>query len=347
VLLDGRADCRVFREDANRILVDGSLREVCFDLVYLDPPYNQHQYGSNYHLLNTITLWDKPDVARRSAGRDKAGIRKDWVKTRSPYCYRDSAGTALGELLDSVDCRWILVSYSNGGIIPFEELVELCSARGRVRVLTNEYVAYRGGRQSLGRRNDTVETLLCVDTSVKSRPRDLDGVWETMTDRTLTLQVRKKYVRKILAEEFFLDEEGERIGMRVDGRVLWLQTRAFFQIAEEGLPGSIERAFPTGAGSRRLKEELSVKLKRAECADRAQEMGEILRILRDSRSDVHNFIVLVPQILRKIAHKKYRELFFLYLGRVRELGAHRPSLYARIAHLVDEVEALARKRFSG
>ena len=33
-----------------------------FDLVYLDPPYNQHQYGSNYHLLNTIALWDKPEI---------------------------------------------------------------------------------------------------------------------------------------------------------------------------------------------------------------------------------------------------------------------------------------------
>jgi len=26
------------------------------DIAYLDPPYNQHQYGANYHLLNTIAL---------------------------------------------------------------------------------------------------------------------------------------------------------------------------------------------------------------------------------------------------------------------------------------------------
>ena len=24
------------------------------DLIYLDPPYNQHPYGSNYFMLNTI-----------------------------------------------------------------------------------------------------------------------------------------------------------------------------------------------------------------------------------------------------------------------------------------------------
>ena len=41
------------------------------DLCYLDPPYNQHQYGSNYHLLNTIALWDRPPVRddRRRTGR--------------------------------------------------------------------------------------------------------------------------------------------------------------------------------------------------------------------------------------------------------------------------------------
>ena len=36
------------------------------DIVYLDPPYNQHPYGSNYHVLNTITLWDSPDFPEKS-----------------------------------------------------------------------------------------------------------------------------------------------------------------------------------------------------------------------------------------------------------------------------------------
>ena len=30
------------------------------DIAYLDPPYNQHPYGSNYHVLNTVAVWDKP-----------------------------------------------------------------------------------------------------------------------------------------------------------------------------------------------------------------------------------------------------------------------------------------------
>ena len=34
-------------------------------IAYLDPPYNQHAYGSNYHVLHSVSLWDKPAVPYR------------------------------------------------------------------------------------------------------------------------------------------------------------------------------------------------------------------------------------------------------------------------------------------
>ena len=54
-----------------------------FDLAYFDPPYNQHPYGSNYFMLNTIAKWDfiAPSLELNESGRlrEKAGIRHDWV----------------------------------------------------------------------------------------------------------------------------------------------------------------------------------------------------------------------------------------------------------------------------
>ena len=31
------------------------------DLAYLDPPYNQHRYFTNYHVWETIVAWDHPE----------------------------------------------------------------------------------------------------------------------------------------------------------------------------------------------------------------------------------------------------------------------------------------------
>ncbi|HEX5658931.1 MAG TPA: DNA adenine methylase, partial [Polyangiales bacterium] len=31
-----------------------------YDLVYLDPPYNQHRYFTNYHIYETLVAWDRP-----------------------------------------------------------------------------------------------------------------------------------------------------------------------------------------------------------------------------------------------------------------------------------------------
>ncbi len=70
------------------------------DVVYLDPPYNQHPYGSNYHVLNTVVLWDKPPLNRsilvNGKKHEKSAIRKDWhAERRSPYNHENQALLAL------------------------------------------------------------------------------------------------------------------------------------------------------------------------------------------------------------------------------------------------------------
>lgn len=141
----------VFREDAAVFV-----RRWSADLAYLDPPYNQHQYGSNYHILNTILRWDRRPVPL-DAGPDgrlvsKAGISRDWVETRSPYCGRLTARAALAGLIDALDARTLVFSYNTEGLVPPEELHDMLSERWDVRPEVLEYVRYRGGRQSGTRR---------------------------------------------------------------------------------------------------------------------------------------------------------------------------------------------------
>ena len=78
-LIDSGRDVFVYNQDANKLVKELP----AMDVVYLDPPYNQHQYGSNYHMLNTIARWDKIpeplELNEKGVLKNKAGIRTDWV----------------------------------------------------------------------------------------------------------------------------------------------------------------------------------------------------------------------------------------------------------------------------
>ena len=141
----------VFREDAAVFV-----RRWTADLAYLDPPYNQHQYGSNYHILNTLVRWDREPVPL-DTGTDgrlirKAGISPAWNETRSPYCVRSTSRAALAGLIDALDVRTLVLSYNTEGLVSPEELYEMLSERWEVRPEVLDYVRYRGGRQSAARR---------------------------------------------------------------------------------------------------------------------------------------------------------------------------------------------------
>ncbi|MFW6078107.1 MAG: DNA adenine methylase [Gemmatimonadota bacterium] len=150
------------------------------DVAYLDPPYNQHPYGSNYHVLNSIALWDRPELDRTIDGRGgKAAIRRDWrTERRSPFNYGRTAADALRRLVDAIDARHIAISYSTDGNIPLERLVSIAARRGHVTVRLDEYKRYRVSRQRYSRKPLNIELVLCIDTR---RPADGDAVGRIST----------------------------------------------------------------------------------------------------------------------------------------------------------------------
>lgn len=138
--------------------------EVECDIAYIDPPYNQHPYGSNYHLLNTVVLWDKPAVSRHISAGDKSAIRTDWrTERRSPYNHRAQAGPALAALVAGLRARRIVMSYSTEGFIPVEEVARILGARGALQALWQPYKRYRVSSQRYSPRALTVEYVLIAD----------------------------------------------------------------------------------------------------------------------------------------------------------------------------------------
>ena len=128
-------DFKVFQEDANKLVKE--LEEV--DLCYIDPPYNQHPYGSNYFMLNLIAKNERP-----SEISEISGIPKDW--NRSDYNKKKVASEAFFELISNLKAKFVLISYNSEGFISKDEFLTNLAKFGRVDTLEQTYNTFRGSR---------------------------------------------------------------------------------------------------------------------------------------------------------------------------------------------------------
>lgn len=141
------------------------------DVAYLDPPYNQHAYSSNYHVLNALTLWDQIDLPPPDTKGYKSGIDRAWRKER-PSAYNSSkhAKEAYEALLQTINARYIITSYSTDGNISAQDVLEANLKRGFVQLLTQDVPRYRVSKQRQSERAKVVEFIVVTDTKAKSGP---------------------------------------------------------------------------------------------------------------------------------------------------------------------------------
>jgi len=138
-------DYAVYNGDANHIVKEAP--EV--DLAYLDPPYNQHPYGSNYFMLNLILENKYPENIS-----NVSGIPDNWK--RSVYNKKQYAFSALSELVENIKAKYILISFNSEGFISLDEMKNMLEKIGKVQVLETSYNTFRGCRNltNLAERGD-------------------------------------------------------------------------------------------------------------------------------------------------------------------------------------------------
>jgi adenine-specific DNA-methyltransferase len=120
---------RAIRGDAARVVYD--LPHV--DLAYLDPPYNQHRYFTNYHVWETLIRWDAPEHYGTACKR----VDSRTAETKSVFNVKREMPEALAQVVKAVDADVVVVSFSDEGFVPLEDVVEMCLARGEtVEVLS-------------------------------------------------------------------------------------------------------------------------------------------------------------------------------------------------------------------
>lgn len=146
-------ECKVenYKEDAN--ILATKLDKV--DVVYMDPPYNQHPYGSNYFMLNLINDYIKPENISKVSG-----IPEKW--NHSSYNKKREALDSMRDLCQKINSRYLLISFNNEGFISKDEMLNMLKKIGKVELLEKKYNTYRASRNLNARNLHTVEFLFIV-----------------------------------------------------------------------------------------------------------------------------------------------------------------------------------------
>jgi adenine-specific DNA-methyltransferase len=133
-------DVSIFKEDTNILA-----KKIKADIVYMDPPYNSRQYSRFYHVLETLTKWDKPNLY---------GVAlKPEAENMSDYC-RANAKDKFAELVNDLDARYLVVSYNNTydsksnsskNKITLQEIEKILKTKGKTKVFEKSYRHFNAG----------------------------------------------------------------------------------------------------------------------------------------------------------------------------------------------------------
>lgn len=137
----GKCETYISREDANKFA-----KNVHCDIVYIDPPYNSRQYSRFYHVLENIASWKKPNLFGEAC--------KPAPENMSEYC-RASATKTFEDLIQSLDCKYIVVSYNNTytsksssskNKISLESINSILEKKGKVSVFEKSHRYFDAGK---------------------------------------------------------------------------------------------------------------------------------------------------------------------------------------------------------
>ena len=150
ILSDQNTPYTVYQSNANELS-----SKVQADVAYLDPPYNQHPYGSNYFMLNVILKNEIPTNISAVSG-----IVADW--NRSSYNQKANIYNSLNEVIQNLRVKYVLLSYNSEGFLTYDEIISMLEQYGETSVFSTQYNTFRGCRNLKDRDLHVTEYLFLL-----------------------------------------------------------------------------------------------------------------------------------------------------------------------------------------
>ena len=116
--------------------IEDIIENVECDILYLDPPYTQNQYGTQYHLLETLVLNDSPTISKVTGSRSTAPMRSDWSK-------KYKANILFDRLLAKTKAKYVILSYNSDGFMTKEYIEAAMKRYGKPETFVCKKIEYK------------------------------------------------------------------------------------------------------------------------------------------------------------------------------------------------------------
>lgn len=130
-----------------------------YDVIYLDPPYNQRQYSANYSPLNYIAHYNKDIILK-----GKTALIENYNK--SNFCKKSEVKKVFTDLISGLKCNYLIISYNNEGLMSIEDFQKILLKKGMVKLYKIKYNKFKSNQNV--EKKYVEEYLWVVDTSKKS-----------------------------------------------------------------------------------------------------------------------------------------------------------------------------------
>lgn len=137
--------------------IEDIISEIDCDILYIDPPYTQNQYGTQYHLLETLVLYDNPNISEITGSRSTTPMRSDWSKDYKVHILFD-------KVIAKTKAKYIIFSYSHDGFMSKSFIEASLKRYGKPDTYICKKISYKKYTNFKSRKkNDHFEYLFFVE----------------------------------------------------------------------------------------------------------------------------------------------------------------------------------------
>ena len=145
-----------FENEVYNEKIEELINDVSGDILYLDPPYTKNQYSIQYHMLETISLYDNPEIKGKTGTRDTSKLISDFSKSGDVH-------VAFEKIIAHAKFKHIIMSYSSDGIMSKEFIESVLKRHGKPETLLFKKIEYRRYLNSKAKDIEHYEYLFYIE----------------------------------------------------------------------------------------------------------------------------------------------------------------------------------------